>query len=88
MGFRSLKNYAEGRTGTARQPTAALHCRLALALVASFFVLTIPLAPNAGAEESGVFIVYQRGLVKLIGERLRPPGFRAAGGQVQALKPG
>eukprot|EP00439_Symbiodinium_sp_Y106_P040542 s2469_g4.t6 len=26
-------------------------CRLALALVASFFILTIPLAPNAGAEE-------------------------------------
>ena len=45
---------AEGRTGAARLPTATLHCRLALALVASFFVLTIPLAPNAGAEESVV----------------------------------
>ena len=44
----------EGRTGTGRLPTAALHCRLALALVASFFALTIPLAPNAGAEESVV----------------------------------
>ena len=37
---------AEGRTGAARLPTATLHCRLALALVASFFVLTIPLAPK------------------------------------------
>ena len=37
---------AEGGTGTARQPTAALRCRLALTLVASFFVLTIPLVPT------------------------------------------
>ena len=49
---------AEGRTGAARLPTATLHCRLALALVASFFVLTIPLAPNAGAEESVVDLGY------------------------------
>ena len=41
---------AEGRTGAARLPTATFHYRLALVLVASFFVLTIPLAPNAGAE--------------------------------------
>ena len=46
---------AEGRTGPARQPTAAFHCRLALALVAGFFVLAIPLAPNAGAEEDLIY---------------------------------